>query len=154
MKELKSVVRLDCKNIVNYLSYDLRPYNELVLISEMITRGTFLDYLSNLNKPRLSVCQNWFKQILAGLSVLHSKNITHGKLSCEHIFINSNIGEVKIGDLSLVKLEGIPSTRLRKYRMVDDIHQVGLLALEIAFLQLMPHSKLKIKVMDKYYNSC
>lgn len=152
MQELQGVIRLDCKNIVNYLSCEHRSYHELVLISEMMTRGSFGDYLAGLKQPRLTICQNWFRQILYGLSTLHEKKITHGKLSCEHIFINSNTGEVKIGDLSLVKLEEIISNRLLPHRSIDDIHQFGLLILEIAFSQTLPNSKLKT-LMKKYYNS-
>ena len=115
-----------------------------------MNRGSFGDYLCGLKQPKLAVCQNWFRQILTGLNTLHSKGITHGKLSCDHIYINSNIGEVKIGDLSLVKLNEILTNRLTIHRRIDDIHQLGLLALEIAFSQLLPRQKLRA-LMTKYY---
>jgi serine/threonine protein kinase len=137
---------------VSYLSCERRSYNELVLITEMMTRGSFKEYLSGLKQPRMSICQNWFQQILTGLNTLHAKGITHGRLSCEHIFINSNTGEVKIGDLSLVKLKEVTFNRLLPHRPIDDIHQFGLLVLEIAFFQLLPYSKLK-SVMNKHYDS-
>lgn len=152
LKELQGVIRLDCKNIVNYLSYERRSRNELVLITEMMTRGSFSEYLAGLKQPRMSICQNWFQQILVGLSTLHQRKITHGRLSCEHIFINSNTGEVKIGDLSLVKLEEIISNRLLPHRPIDDIHQFGLLILEIAFAQFLPNPKLKC-LINRHYNA-
>ena len=137
---------------MNYLSCERRSYNELVLITEMMTRGSFSEYLSGLKQPRMSICQNWFRQILTGLNTLHNRRITHGRLSCEHIFINSNTGEVKIGDLSLVKLKEVISNRLLPHRPIDDIHQFGLLVLEIAFFQFLPYSKLK-SIMNKHYDS-
>jgi serine/threonine protein kinase len=152
LKELQGVIRLDCKNIVNYLSCERRSYNELILISEMMTRGSFSEYLAGLKQPRMNICQNWFKQILSGLSTLHNRRITHGRLSCEHIFINSNTGEVKIGDLSLVKLGEIIHNRLLPHRPIDDIHQFGLLTLEIAFFQFLPNLKLR-SLINKYYDT-
>jgi len=152
LKELQGVIRLDCKNIVNYLSCERRSCNELILISEMMTRGSFKEFLAGLKQPRMNICRNWFKQILYGLSTLHKKGITHGKLSCEHIYINSNTGEVKIGDLSLVKLNEIIHNRLLLHRPIDDIHQFGLFALEIAFFQFLLNPKLR-SLINKYYDT-
>lgn len=47
--------------------------------------------------------KNWCKEILEGINYLHSQKppIIHRDLKCENIFINSNLGEVKIGDLGL-----------------------------------------------------
>lgn len=32
---------------------------------------------------------------------MHEHNIVHGKLTCESIYINSNNGEIKIGDIGI-----------------------------------------------------
>lgn len=47
--------------------------------------------------------KGWARQILTGLSYLHSHKppIMHRDLKCDNIFINGNQGEVKIGDLGL-----------------------------------------------------
>ncbi len=150
MQELQSVVNLECRTILNYLRCELRSEHEVILITEMITRGSLRDYLAAFRKPKISICQAWFRQILSGLDILHTKGITHGHLTCEHIYINSNTGELKIGDLSLVKLHEVFSDRVTVHRPVDDIHFFGLLALEIAFAQLLPPAKLQ-SLMDKYY---
>lgn len=39
--------------------------------------------------------------MLEGLAFLHDKGIVHGKLTCESIYINSNNGEIKIGDIGI-----------------------------------------------------
>jgi len=59
--------------------------------------------LKKILHPRLKVIKNWCREILAGIEYLHSQkpSIIHRDLKCENIFINSNLGEVKIGDLGL-----------------------------------------------------
>ncbi len=39
--------------------------------------------------------------MLEGLIFLHEHDIVHGKLTCESIYINSNNGEIKIGDIGI-----------------------------------------------------
>ena len=152
MQELQNIVKLDCKNILNYLRCERRSEYEVVLITEMMTRGSLKDYLAAFRHPKMSICQAWFRQILNGLETLHVKRITHGHLACEHIYINSNTGELKIGDLSLVKLPEILADRVVFHRPVEDIHRFGLLALEVAFAQLLPPPKLRA-LMSKYYDA-
>jgi WNK lysine deficient protein kinase len=38
---------------------------------------------------------------MEGVAYLHSQNFVHGKLTCESIYINSNNGDIKIGDLGI-----------------------------------------------------
>ncbi len=45
--------------------------------------------------------KTWSRKVLDGLAFLHSNNIVHGKLTCESIYINSNNGEIKIGDIGI-----------------------------------------------------
>ena len=51
----------------------------------------------------MKAVKGWARQILTGLSYLHSYNppIIHRDLKCDNIFINGHHGEVKIGDLGL-----------------------------------------------------
>jgi len=152
MYELQQIVKLDCKNILNYLCCERRSAQEVILITEMITRGSLRNFLVAFRHPKMSICQAWFRQILSGLQSLHRRNITHGGLTCEHIYINSNAGELKIGDLSLVKLPGILADRVTFQRPVDDIHYFGLMALEIAFAQRLSSSGLQ-KLMSRFYDA-
>jgi len=57
--------------------------------------------LRKIETPRLRVIKKWFKQVQGGLKCLHDYNIVHGKLTCESIYINSNKGEIKIGDIGI-----------------------------------------------------
>lgn len=50
--------------------------------------------------------KKWSRQILEGLSYLHSHDppVIHRDLKCDNIFVNGNQGEVKIGDLGLAAI--------------------------------------------------
>lgn len=47
--------------------------------------------------------KNWVCQILHGLAYLHEHDppVIHRDLKCDNIFVNGNIGQVKIGDFGL-----------------------------------------------------
>lgn len=55
----------------------------------------------------LQVLKSWCRQILKGLSFLHSRNppVIHRDLKCDNIFITGTTGSVKIGDLGLATLK-------------------------------------------------
>ncbi len=152
MQELQQVVKLDCKSILNYLCCERRYAHEVILITEMITRGSLNSYLAAFKHPKMRICQAWFRQIMMGLECIHARHITHGHLNCDHIYINSNTGELKIGDLSLAKLPEILADRVTFHRPVDDIHQFGLVVLEIAFAQVLSSKGLR-HVMSKFYEA-
>lgn len=74
----------------------------------MITGGSLRQYLKRMVKPKLKVIKNWCIEILKGLDYLHTYKIDgkvtpiiHRDIKCDNIFINSNSGEIKIGDLGL-----------------------------------------------------
>lgn len=152
VQELKQTTKLECKHLLKNLLCEKRSDQELVFISETISRGSLAAYLMIFKYPKLSVCQTWFKQILEGLKYLHARNITHGHLSCDHIYINSNTGELKIGDLCLVKLPEVMEGRFVFNSPVDDVRCFGLVALEVAFAQLLAPPKLK-KVLQRLHES-
>jgi len=74
-----------------------------VVITELITAGSIREYLHKIRQhgARLKVIKSWCKKILEGLQYLHEHGIVHGKLTCESIYINSNNGEIKIGDIGI-----------------------------------------------------
>lgn len=53
------------------------------------------------------ILKSWCRQILKGLSFLHSRTppIIHRDLKCDNIFITGTSGCVKIGDLGLATLK-------------------------------------------------
>ena len=77
---------------------------ELVFITEVVTGGSLKQYLKRVGSPRLKVVKLWCQEILHGLQYLHEQqpnSIIHRDLKCDNIFINSNNGEIRIGDLGL-----------------------------------------------------
>lgn len=111
--------KLNHNNIIKYINAWINEEKkEFVFITEILTGGNLktytnffflnlksrkISYLKKIQHPRLKVIKNWCKEILAGIEYLHSQKppIIHRDLKCENIFINSNLGEVKIGDLGL-----------------------------------------------------
>lgn len=57
--------------------------------------------------------KNWARQILRGLTFLHSHSppVIHRDLKCDNIFVNGNNGQVKIGDLGLAIVMQQPTAR-------------------------------------------
>jgi len=87
----------------------MRPH--LILITELITAGSIREYLNKIRLPRLIVIKNWCFKILQGLDFLNKNNLIHGKLTCESIYINSNNGDIKIGDLGIRQIPLFNSKR-------------------------------------------
>uniref|UniRef100_A0A1I8A8P8 non-specific serine/threonine protein kinase n=1 Tax=Steinernema glaseri TaxID=37863 RepID=A0A1I8A8P8_9BILA len=99
-------------NIVRFYDYweradptGKRKY--IVLVTELMTSGTLKMYLKRFKRINIKVLKSWCRQILKGLSFLHTRNpsVIHRDLKCENIFITGTTGSVKIGDLGLATLK-------------------------------------------------
>ena len=91
-------------NIITFISaWICKDKDQIHFITEIITGGSLRQYLKKMGKPKLKVIKKWCTEILQGLSYLHDQSIPiiHRDIKCDNIFINSNSGEIKIGDLGL-----------------------------------------------------
>ncbi|CAB3409451.1 unnamed protein product [Caenorhabditis bovis] len=111
-EEAEMLKDLQHPNIVRFYDYwescDLsgkRKY--IVLVTELMTSGTLKMYLKRFKRINIKVLKSWCRQILKGLSFLHSRNppVIHRDLKCDNIFITGTTGSVKIGDLGLATLK-------------------------------------------------
>ena len=76
----------------------------MVFITEMITGGSLISYIKKNKIKRLKIIKQWCIEILRGLEYLHTQSpfpVIHRDIKCDNIFINSNSGEIRIGDLGL-----------------------------------------------------
>ncbi|KMZ60895.1 putative Kinase [Zostera marina] len=72
-------------------------------ITEMFTSGSLREYRQKYKRVNIKAVKNWARQILHGLVYLHEHDppVIHRDLKCDNIFVNGNLGQVKIGDLGL-----------------------------------------------------
>ena len=100
---------MDHLNIIKFISaWICKEKDQIHFITEMITGGSLRQYLKRMVKPKLKVIKKWCIEILKGLNYLHTYKINgvttpiiHRDIKCDNVFINSNSGEIKIGDLGL-----------------------------------------------------
>ena len=101
--EVSILKTLSQPNIIAFLdSWQNKEMKEFCFVTELMTSGTLRQYILKRD-PSLRIIKKWAKQILLGLDYLHSYQppIIHRDIKCDNIFINGNVGDVKIGDLGL-----------------------------------------------------
>ncbi|XP_050430207.1 serine/threonine-protein kinase WNK3-like isoform X2 [Adelges cooleyi] len=109
-EEAEMLKGLQHPNIVRFYDYwevSLTKRKYIVLVTELMTSGTLKTYLRRFKKINPKVLKSWCRQIVKGLSFLHSRTppIIHRDLKCDNIFITGTTGCVKIGDLGLATLK-------------------------------------------------
>lgn len=104
----KRLLNLNHRNIMKYKhAWVDEAEDRVVLITHWTSSGNLAQYVAKA-KPQLKVLQKWCKQILEGLSYLHSLDppIVHLALRCDNYYIRSNVGLIKIGGLEWHHLQG------------------------------------------------
>lgn len=97
----EGLLKLYHKNIVKVL--DLGIYKSKPFIAMEYIDGYDLEYLLNKKgPPPIDKAISIFKQILAALSYVHSKNIIHRDIKPKNILIDKN-GNVKLTDFGIAK---------------------------------------------------
>lgn len=80
--------------------------SRLNFITEICTSGNLRQYRRRHRNVSLKAIKKWSRQILHGLAYLHSHQpcIIHRDINCSNLFINGNVGQVKIGDLGMAAI--------------------------------------------------
>ncbi|XP_044503515.1 probable serine/threonine-protein kinase WNK11 isoform X2 [Mangifera indica] len=132
-------------------------HSTLNFITEVCTSGNLRTYRKKHRHVSIKALKKWSKQLLEGLEYLHTHEpcIIHRDLNCSNIFINGNVGQVKIGDLGLAAIVGrshvahsilgtpeymAPELYEEDYTEMVDIYSFGLCLLEMVTMEI-PYSE-------------
>ncbi|GJU46329.1 probable serine/threonine-protein kinase WNK10 isoform X1 [Tanacetum coccineum] len=146
--EVHFLKTLKHENIIkSYVSWVDDKNKTVNMITELFTSGSLRQYRKKHKSVDLKAIKNWARQILKGLTYLHSQEppIIHRDLKCDNIFVNGNHGEVKIGDLGLATLMLPPAVKSligtpefmapelyeEEYNELVDIYSFGMCILEL-----------------------
>lgn len=145
---------LKCDNIITFYNMWTDERNRtLNFVTEVCTSGSLRDYRKKHKHVSLKALKKWSRQILRGLEYLHTHEpcIIHRDLNCANVFINGNIGQVKIGDLGLAAIVGrnhiahsvlgtpefmAPELYEEDYTEMVDIYSFGMCVLEMVTLEI------------------
>ncbi|KAK4402458.1 putative serine/threonine-protein kinase WNK2 [Sesamum angolense] len=151
--EVHLLKTLKHKNIIKFYNSWVDTKNEHVnFITEIFTSGTLRQYRKKHKHVDVRALKKWSRQILEGLSYLHSHDppVIHRDLKCDNIFVNGNQGEVKIGDLGLAAILQqaraahsvigtpefmAPELYEEEYNELVDIYAFGMCLLELVTLE-------------------
>ena len=150
-EEAEMLKKLQHPNIVRFYNYwetNIAKRKNIVLVTELMLSGTLKSYLRRFKKINPKVLRSWCRQILKGLTFLHSRSpsIIHRDLKCDNIFITGTTGSVKIGDLGLATLKNrsyaksvigtpefmAPEMYEEHYDEAVDVYAFGMCMLEMA----------------------
>jgi len=148
--EIKIMEKLDHPNIVRYLNCELEE-NHLNIFLEYVAGGSISSLISKFGPFPQAVIKRYLKQILMGLSYLHSEGILHRDIKGANILVDGN-GTIKLADFGasaklknlstltgeFKSVRGTPAfmapevIRGEGYGRKSDIWSLGAVALEMA----------------------
>ncbi|PON94110.1 Tyrosine-protein kinase [Trema orientale] len=156
--EVRLLRSLTNKNIIAlYYVWRDEERGTLNFITEVCTSGNLREYRMRHRHVSMKALKKWSKQILKGLEYLHTHEpcVIHRDLNCSNVFVNGNIGQVKIGDLGLAAIVGknhsahsvlgtpefmAPELYEEDYTEMVDIYSFGMCVLEMVTLEI-PYSE-------------
>ena len=125
--------------------------NDIIL--QYACHGSIRQYFASQTKPvALSLQLGWVEQIAEAVSFIHSKNVLHGDISCNNIFVDHSLN-VKLGDFAGSAIDGEPPLICYKtsheHPSIEGISvRSELFALGSTFYEIMTGSKPYKEVSD------
>ncbi|CAI8584272.1 unnamed protein product [Vicia faba] len=156
--EVRLLENLTNENIIElYSVWTDDEHGTLNFITEVCTSGNLREYRKKHRHVSMKALKKWSRQILKGLNYLHTHEpcIIHRDLNCSNVFVNGNVGQVKIGDLGLAAIVGknhiahtilgtpefmAPELYDEDYTELVDIYSFGMCLLEMVTLEI-PYSE-------------
>jgi WNK lysine deficient protein kinase len=99
--EIRLLKNLEHHNIINLLGAWLtEDKNAIIFITEICQGGSLKFHMKKFRNLRKKIIKKWCRGILQGLQYLHDRDfpVVHRDIKCDNIFINSNDGEIILGD--------------------------------------------------------
>ena len=91
--------------------------------------------------------KEWLQKILEAVNFLHQHDIVHGKITCESIYYNSNVAEIKLGDIGIKHIYAQAQVREDSNRPVpeqlmkqNDVKCIGMALLEMILSPEIPQN--------------
>ncbi|KAF6149611.1 hypothetical protein GIB67_011220 [Kingdonia uniflora] len=156
--EVKLLREMSDENILECYNFWVdKEHNTLNFITEVCTSGSLRDYRKKHRNVSMIAMKRWLRQILRGVEYLHTHEpcVIHRDLNCSNVFINGNVGQVKIGDFGLSaavdkshKARSVigtpefmaPELFEEDYTEMVDIYSFGLCVLELVTSEI-PYSE-------------
>lgn len=99
MKEVNLLLKLRHSTVVkNYETIETQKH--IIIVMELCAGGDLLNYVRKRRRLKEPTAQKIFKQIIDGLSYIHSKNIAHRDIKLDNILLDGK-GNVKIADFGV-----------------------------------------------------
>jgi serine/threonine protein kinase len=133
----------------------VRYYGSLgdALILQYACNGSIRQYFATQTKPlALSLKLRWIEQITASIAFVHSRNVLHGDISCNNVFLDHSL-DAKLGDFAGSSIDGgeplIGYECSHEHPGIPDISiQSELFALGSTFYEIMTGSKPYAELSD------
>jgi WNK lysine deficient protein kinase len=156
--EVELLSTLKNENIITlFKAWTDHEAKTLNFITEVCTSGNLREYRKKHRNVSMKAIKKWSRQILRVLEYLHLHEpcIIHRDINCSNVFINGNIGQVKIGDFGLAAKVGkshvahsilgtpefmAPELYDENYTELVDVYAFGMCVLELVTLEI-PYSE-------------